>query len=178
MDAYVGEIRAVGFNYAPNGWAMCQGQIMQIRSNSALFAILGTTYGGNGTTTFALPNLCGRAIINAGQGPGLSTYPRGAAVGSEGVTLTLAQTPPHNHGISGTLPAFDGPADLTNPSKNFLASATASQYGETAGNQTMAPDIIKGTSGPSGGGQAHNNMMPYLTMNYIICLAGVFPPRS
>lgn len=178
MDAYVGEIRAVGFNFAPVNWAMCQGQIMQIRSNTALFAILGTMYGGNGTTTFALPNLCGRAIINAGQGPGLSTYPQGAAVGSESVTLDLMQTPAHIHTITGTLPVFNGNADSANPSKNFLANTPINQYGEAAGTGTMAQGIIKGTSGPSGGGQAHNNMMPYLTMNYIICLNGIFPPRS
>lgn len=178
MDAYVGEIRAVGFNFAPNNWAMCQGQILQIRSNTALFAVIGTMYGGNGTTTFALPNLCGRAVVNAGQGPGLSTYPQGAAVGSEGITLDLTQTPAHLHTITGTLPAFDGNADKVDPSKNFLASTVAGQYGEGAGTKTMAQGIIKGNSGPSGGGQAHNNMMPYLAMNYIICLNGIFPPRS
>ncbi|MBF9141097.1 phage tail protein [Hymenobacter properus] len=178
MEAYIGEIRAVGFNFAPQNWALCQGQIMQIRSNTALFSILGTTYGGNGTTTFALPNLCGRAIINAGQGPGLSTYPRGAAVGSEGVTLDMTQIPAHIHSITGTLPAFNGQADQGSPSNNFLATTAVNQYGEEAGSKTMGQGIIKGTSGPSGGGQAHSNMMPYLTMNYIICLVGVFPPRS
>ncbi|GAB3868503.1 tail fiber protein [Hymenobacter segetis] len=178
MEAYVGEIRAVGFNFAPQNWALCQGQIMQIRSNTALFSILGTTYGGNGTTTFALPNLCGRAIINAGKGPGLSVYPQGAAVGSEGVTLDMTQIPAHLHTITGTLPAFDGLADKGTPDNNFLATTSVSQYGEEAGSKTMGQGIIKGTSGPGGGGQAHSNMMPYLTMNYIICLVGVFPPRS
>ena len=178
MDAYTGEIRAVGFNFAPRGWALCAGQLMPISQNTALFSILGITYGGDGRSTFALPNLCGRAIINAGQGMNLTSYSLGATVGSESVTLDITQLPPHIHTLSGTLAATDADAGSTNPTNNYPATAPVPQYGEAAGGSTMGPNIVQGNAGPSGGSGSHDNMMPYQTLNYIICLAGIYPPRS
>jgi len=178
MDAYIGEVRAVGFNFAPRNWAFCSGQLLPISQNTALFSILGTNYGGDGRTTFALPNLNGQAVVNTGQGPGLSDYSLGEVTGTETETLLLNQLPAHTHAVSGQFLVQEGDGGFSDPTNNFLATSTDFQYSEGAGSGTMATDMIKGTAGPTGGNQAHSNMMPYLGINYIICLVGIFPARS
>lgn len=177
MDAYTGEIRPVAFPYAPRGWALCQGQTMSIAQNTALYSLLGTFYGGDGRTTFNLPNLSGQAVVGVGRGPGLSPYTVGQTAGSETVTLTMEQLPAHVHQLSGSFPVQTGPANLTDPTGGFLAGTNENQYSEGAGSGTMAP-LLQGTSGIAGGDQPHLNLMPSLVINYIICLQGIFPPRS
>jgi microcystin-dependent protein len=182
MDAFVGEIRAVGFNFAPRNWAFCQGQILPINQYTALFSLLGTTYGGDGRSTFALPDLRGRAAVQAGQGGGLSNYPLGQRNGVENVTLLPAQLPAHTHslGTAGSIGVTAAQGDLTSPVNNFLAATNnLNQYGEesTTG-ATMNPGSVTGTGGVQGGSAPHPNMMPYETINYIIALVGIFPPRS
>lgn len=177
MEPFVGEIRAVGFNYAPRGWALCDGSTLAIRSNTALFAILGTTYGGDGQQTFRLPDLRGRAIVNAGQGPGLSPYPLGAATGTETVTLDLNTMPAHTHGLD-PLKIHDGPGSSSSPSNTLLASSAEFQYGDAATPATMIAGMIRGSANPVGGSQPHSNLMPYTVLNYIIAVQGIFPPRS
>jgi microcystin-dependent protein len=180
MEPFVGEIRAVGFNYAPNGWATCRGQIMPISQNTALFAILGTTYGGNGTTTFGLPDLQGRVIVQQGQGPGLSPYTLGQVSGDENVTLLTTQLPAHTHGLTASIATNNGDSSgtLASPENAFLAVAAINQYSDDPASGTqMAVDAVTGTLAPVGGSQPHSNMMPYLTTNYIIALQGIFPQR-
>jgi microcystin-dependent protein len=172
MEAYVGEIGIVGFNFPPKGWAFCNGQILSIAQNQALFSLLGTTYGGDGRTTFALPNLQGRAPIHFGQGSGLSGYTLGQAGGVESVTLNTDQMPSHDHAgsCSGSTGSIPGPGSnvwaITSTGEKPYSNAT--------------PDNKMSTQGinPSGGGQAHANIQPYLALNFIICLVGIFPSRS
>ena len=175
-EAFIGEIRMVGFNFAPRGWAFCNGQILPISQNTALFALLGTTYGGNGQTTFALPDLQGRVPIHQGQGPGLTQHYIGEIGGVENVTLTQQQMPLHNH----QLIASGGEATQSSPSGNFNAASTdpntlssVNSYNSTAG-ATMNGAAIN----PSGGNQPHTNVQPYLCVNFIICLSGIFPSRN
>ena len=180
MDAFVGEIRAVGFNFAPRGWALCNGALMPINRSTALFSILGTQYGGDGSTTFALPDLRGRAIVQTGQGPGLSNYVQGQMNGVEGVSLVLGQIPAHTHTVtSAQLKANSATSNGTSPADSFLGgSGTVSQYGEEAAGLTMATNSVTGDTSVAGAGAPHSNMMPYLVLNYIIALEGIFPPRS
>ncbi len=169
MDPFVGELRLFGFNFAPRGWALCQGQLLPIAQNTALFSLLGTTYGGNGQTTFALPDLRGRAPIGFGQGPGLSDRVQGQWVGAEQVTLVGAQLPPHNHTV-GASSAATGKS----PAGSYPAFTTgASSYGGTADLQ-MSPTMVGG----GGGSQPHGNMSPALVLNWCIALEGIFPSRS
>jgi microcystin-dependent protein len=177
MEPYVGEIRSVGFTFAPMGWAFCDGSLLQIRSNTALFSILGTQYGGDGQTTFALPDLRGRAIVNAGQGPGLTNYPIGAKAGVEGVALNLAQTPAHVHGANIQFNINTAVGSSTEARNNFLSSSTQLQFAEEAGSGTMASSMIAGTGASAGGGQFHDNRQPYLAVDYIIAVVGIFPQR-
>lgn len=174
-EPFIGEIRAVGFNFAPRNWAMCNGQLLPIAQNTALFSILGTTYGGNGTTTFALPNLQGRAAMHAGQGNGLSNHILGEAAGQESVTLTQANLPSHTH----TLLAAPVIGNTTSPANAALA--VAAQGVPMYGPASDAVDTLHaqalgyaGTASP----QPHNNMQPYLVLNYVIALQGVFPSRN
>jgi microcystin-dependent protein len=170
MDNFIGEIRMVGFNFAPKGWAFCNGQLLPIQQNSALFALLGTTYGGNGSTTFALPNMQSRMPMHVGTGPGLSQRVMGEASGTENVTLIATQVPPHTHPLN----VNTGGAEGNSPSNTYLAqSGGGDSYAETA-NGIMNPLAI----GPNGGGQPHDNMPPYLVVNFIIALTGIFPSRS
>ncbi|MFD2720678.1 phage tail protein [Hymenobacter monticola] len=179
MDAFVGEIRPVGFNFAPRNWMLCQGQTLSIAQNTALFSILGTSYGGDGRTTFNLPNLCGQAVVGVGQGPGLSLYKPGQVAGTETVTLTMDQLPAHVHAFGGTFPVQDGPANSAEPAGGFPASTGENnQYSEGPGSGTMAANLVQGAAGVAGGSQPHSNMMPSLCINYIICVSGIFPPRS
>lgn len=174
-DQYLGEIRMFGGNFAPTGWALCDGQLLPISQNQALFAILGTTYGGNGVTTFALPDLRGRVPMGWGQGPGLSPRAIGEASGSETVTLIQTQMPAHTHLASAT--TQDG--NSTAPTGALWATAVdssnqqGSSYGTTP-NTTMSPAAI----GMAGGNQPHDNMQPFLCVSFIIALQGVFPSRS
>ncbi len=171
MDPFVAEIRLFPFNFAPKGWAMCNGQIMAIAQNTALFSLLGTNYGGDGKSTFGLPNLQNAGAIHAGQGPGLSSYTQGQTGGSETVTLLTAELPAHLH--QARCSSTDG--NDYGPSGDFWAPDVTGnpQYGKNA-TTTMAGDAV----GPTGGSQPHNNMQPYLALNYCIALQGVFPARS
>lgn len=168
---YLAEIRAFGFNFPPRGWALCDGQLLPINQNQALFSLLGTTYGGDGRTTFALPDLRGRTAIKYGQGPGLAAYQLGSAAGQESVTLTLDQIPAHSHGLQ----ASSAAADQEEPSNaRVLGKVEEDIYGSGEANQPLGGSAVGGT----GGGQAHENMQPFLVLNFCIALQGVFPSRN
>jgi microcystin-dependent protein len=169
-DQYLGEIRMFGGNFAPAGWALCNGQLLQISQNTALFAIIGTYYGGNGVNTFALPNLQSRVPVHQGQGPGLGNYVIGEMGGVENVTLTTQQMPLHGHVVN----AVGSNAGTDQPSNAFLAKAGAQVYSTAASNATMAPTMI----GPSGGSTPHPNIQPFLCVTFIIALTGIFPTRN
>jgi microcystin-dependent protein len=172
---FVGEIEIFGFNFAPLGWAQCQGQLMPISQNTALFSLLGTQFGGDGKTTFALPNLQGQIPVGQGQGPGLSQYVVGETAGSETVTLTLAEIPSHTH----TLPVDAGDGRGPAPSPTTVLGATGRGAMDVyAAAATSGATMTVNSVGFSGGSQGHNNMMPYLTLNYCISLQGIFPPRQ
>lgn len=176
MDQYLGEIRMFGGNFAPVGWALCQGQLMSISQYAALFSILGTTYGGDGISTFGLPDLQGRAPLHWGQGQGLSNYEIGAQVGVESVTLITNQMPAHTHAMS----ANSQPGTESKPNGAFLAnSADASLNGLTIYSAATSDTTLNPTSMTSAGGsQPHDNMQPYLAINYIIATEGLFPTRN
>jgi microcystin-dependent protein len=167
-EPFLGMIAIFGFNFAPRGWAFCNGQILPIAQNTALFALLGTTYGGNGQTTFGLPDLRGRAPVHFGQGPGLSSYDLGQQGGTETVTLTGAQTGPHTHGVS----ASNAPTSKS-PSGNLPANFGTVAYGSSA-DLSMSPAMVQ----PNTGGQPHNNIQPYLAINFCIAIEGIFPSRN
>lgn len=168
----------VGFNFAPRGWALCDGQLLPISQNSALFSLLGTTYGGDGRTNFGLPDLRGRTAVHVGNGPGLSPYRWGEKGGAERVTLNLNQIPSHAH----TLRCKDTNGTTSNPSGKFLAKApdstalppTSTDLYADDSNGLMAPTSVT----PNGGGQAHENRVPYLAVYHCIALTGIFPSRS
>jgi microcystin-dependent protein len=175
MDPYIGEIRLFAGNFAPRGWALCNGQIMAIASNTALFSILGTNYGGNGTTTFGLPNLQAGTAIGQGSGPGLTPRQVGETGGSPNVTLTIPTMPSHNHTFTGEQAQADNPS----PIGNFVAvNRNLSPYTAPGASGLNVQPMNPMAVGVAGGGQPHNNMQPYLGLNYIIALQGVFPPRS
>ncbi len=170
---FVAEIRIFGFNFAPVGWATCNGQIMPISQNTALFSLLGTTYGGDGKTTFALPNLQGSAPMHAGQGAGLSLRDLGEIGGEATVTLLQTEMPSHPH----TAQAYPnaGGMDPTNNSWSLANQRGISEYApSSAQNVQMSPQALS----IAGGSLPHNNLMPYLTVNFCIALQGIFPARS
>ncbi len=170
-DPFVAEIRIFPFNFAPKGWAWCNGQIMPISQNTALFSLLGTTYGGDGTSTFALPDLQGRAQMHPGQGPGLSLHDLGETGGSETVTLLQSEVPAHNH----TVNVSGRPANENDAEGQYWAGASINVYNANATNLgAMAPQALS----IAGASLPHNNLQPYLTVNFCIALQGVFPPRS
>ena len=172
-DPFLGEIRLFPYNFAPRGWAFCNGQIMAISQNTALFSLLGTTYGGNGTTNFALPDLRGRVAVSSGQGPGLSSYVLGQQSGSENTTLLQAQMPAHSHTVSPA--ANDAAASVTRPGGAVMARVSTAIYaGAGDGSTTMAASTTSNT----GGNQPHTNIQPLLVLNYCIALQGIFPSRS
>ena len=172
-NPFVGELRLVGFNFNPVGWALADGQILPISQNTALFSLLGTQYGGNGTSNFALPNMQGNVPVGAGQSPGLSQYSQGETGGSSTVTLLASETPNHNH----TLMARILPGNSATPIGNSLAGSEAgNMYTPTA---TPRSQMYQSALSPyPGGSQPHENMMPYLGMYWIIALVGVFPARQ
>ncbi len=173
-DPFVAEIRIFGFNFAPTGWAQCNGQILPISQNTALFSLLGTTYGGNGQSTFALPNLEGSVPMFWGQGAGLSLYDEGQQGGSEFVTLLTSEIPLHNHNLM-SLQSFAGSANI--PTNNVFAKTVDpfKPYTPTVNPLGQMADV---DLAPVGGSLPHNNLQPYLVLNFCIALQGVFPPRS
>jgi microcystin-dependent protein len=172
-DPFVAEIRIFPFNFAPRGWAFCNGQLMPISQNTALFSLLGTTYGGDGKSTFALPDLQGSAPMHPGQGAGLSFHDLGEVGGAETVTLLQSEIPSHTHGMRASLDTADLAVPL--PTRS-LAKASANLYNASNAGGT-SPLAAQGLT-LAGGSQAHNNMQPYLTVNFCIALQGVFPPRG
>jgi microcystin-dependent protein len=171
-DPFVAEIRIFPFNFAPKGWAWCDGQLLPLSQNTALFSLLGTTYGGNGQSNFALPDLQGSAPMHPGQGQGLSVHNLGEAGGSETVTLLQSEIPAHSHGMNA---AAQDPATakLVNPNASFSLSQGGGIYQDNA--DTALSDQALA---PSGSSFPHNNMQPYLTFYFNIALQGVFPPRT
>ena len=197
MEAYLGMIAAFGFNFAPRGWMLCYGQLLSISQNSALFALLGTTYGGNGQTTFALPNLQGRTAIGQGPGGGLSPYAMGQMSGSESITLQSANMPVHAHIMPATAATQAGTAvaangDASTPENNYLALSpkigsgpNATQlktYATTAATPVKlgggAISTASATTGQAGGSVPISIIQPYLAINYCIALTGIFPSRN
>lgn len=171
-DPFIGEIRMFGGSFAPAGWALCQGQLMPISENEPLFNLIGTTYGGDGQETFALPDLQGRIPIHQGQGPGISqNYIIGEKAGVESVTLTTQQIPIHSHSVL----ASTDPATSTLASGNITAATNQLEvYTENSPTKTFAPNTLS----PTGGSQPHDNMMPFLVITFIISLFGIFPSQT
>ncbi|MDP2313790.1 MAG: tail fiber protein [Pseudomonadota bacterium] len=175
MEPFIGQLMLVGFNFAPKGWAFCNGQLMSIAQNTALFSLLGTTYGGDGITTFALPDLRGRAPIHFGQGPGLSNYVQGEVTGTESVSLLTTNLPAHTHAIV----ANNGTGNTNSPEGAFLAGYGSSAppegpYTNASPNTTLSP----GSVAPTGGSQPVGILNPLLVLNWVIALEGIFPSRS
>ena len=178
---FIGEIRIFGFNFAPRGWAFAQGQLLPIAQNTALFSILGTTYGGNGQSNFGLPNFSGYSPMSQGQGPGLSLYVLGETSGEPTVTITNDTMPRHSHALNGAGPQPNNVAQIVGtPANNAFLSASGPNFAYTAPPVdpttlvNMAPTAISFT----GGGQPHSNQQPFLVLNFCVALQGVFPPRN
>jgi microcystin-dependent protein len=170
-EPFFGEIRMFAGNFAPSGWSLCDGQLLSISQNDALFSLLGTIYGGDGETTFGLPDLRGRIPIHAGSGPGLSPRQLGAKSGAENVTITTNQLPSHTHTVKGTNDA----SNSTEPAGRVPASSTSIDlYVNTAPTVDFNASAVPGV----GGNQSHNNLMPYLCINFIIALFGIYPSRQ
>ena len=174
-EPFTAEIRIFAGNFAPRGWAFCNGQLLPVSQNTALFSLIGTTYGGDGRTTTALPDLQGKAPMHPGRGPGLTARRLGQRGGVEEVTLTEAQMPSHNHGLHGrTAIGVAGNGNSNDPVNNFTSKPT-SGFAYAGGTKTpMASAAVSNT----GGSQPHNNMQPFLCMNFIIALAGLYPSKS
>jgi len=170
MDPFIGQIIFFAGNFAPRGWAFCNGQLLSVAENTALFAILGTTYGGNGQTNFALPDLRGRVPVHPGHGPGLSNYALGQQAGTETVTLGITQIPSHGHTF--TPGCSSDPPNSQTPDNNVPAALDSQAYGSEA-NANMRP----ANSSTAGGSQAHDNLPPYTCVNFIIAVEGAFPSR-
>lgn len=171
-DPFIGEIKIVGFGFAPRSWAFCDGQLLSVAQNQALFSLLGTTYGGDGATTFALPDLRGRVAMHPGFGPGLSPRSWGEKAGAETHTLTSSQMPSHNHPHLST----DNEGDSVSPGGKFPASAEepVRPWGSASSGAGMAPGVVANT----GGSQPHNNIQPFLAVYFCIALQGIYPSRN
>jgi microcystin-dependent protein len=172
-DPFVAEIRIFPFNFAPKGWAWCDGQLLPLSQNTALFSLLGTIYGGDGQSTFALPDLQGRAPMHPGQGPGLSLHDLGETGGSDTVTLVNSEIPAHSHAVR-AVGADPGELQAPSAARNLARSGGGFAYAVGPANAQMAAETLA----VAGGGQPHNNLMPYLTFYFAIALQGVFPPRN
>lgn len=173
MEFYIGQILLFAGTFAPRGWAYCHGQLLSIQQNSALFSILGTTYGGNGTTNFGLPDLRGRVPMGTGQGPGLTPRSLGEIGGTESVTLTLQHLPAHQHQAFGTAE----PASSISPGAGLWATPTEGEERRRAYGAGPLVAMNGQAIGMTGAGMPHTNVQPYLGLNYIICTAGIFPQR-
>ena len=172
MDPFVAEIRIFPFNFAPRGWAWCDGQLLPLSQNTALFSLLGTTYGGNGQSNFALPDLQGRAPMHPGQGPGLSLHDLGETGGSETVTLLQSEIPAHAHTLrANVLDVAD--TNVPSPAASFALSSGGALF-QSSANVQLAPQALA----IAGGNLPHNNLMPYVTFHFCIALQGVYPPRG
>lgn len=171
-DPFVGEIRMVGFNFAPKGWAQCNGQLLPLSQNTALFSLLGTFYGGDGKSTFALPNLEGSAPMDQGQGPGLSARYLGEVSGSPSSTLLTSEMPSHTH-VARANAEGSTTSDPASSIWTQVAPIKSPPYGPATNLVTMSPQAVT----IAGGSQPHNNMQPFLVVNFIIALQGIFPPR-
>lgn len=169
-EPFVGEIRMFAGNFAPRGWAFCDGQLLAVSQNDALFSLLGTIYGGDGRTTFGLPDLRGRVPIHAGQGPGLNNRRLGARGGAENVTLTVNQLPGHSHTIQASADAATGP----NPGGEVLAETSSDRSYRDAADTALSSNALSSV----GGSRSHPNLMPYLCVHFIIALFGIYPSRS
>ena len=172
-EPFVAEIRIFPYNFAPRNWAFCDGQLLPISQNTALFSLVGTFYGGDGRTTFGLPNLQGRLPMHPGNGPGLTTRQLGEIGGAETATLTAAQMPSHGH----TVQANSNPADLSSPTANRSLARSSGGFAWQDTNSNLvdrAPQAV----GNAGGGQPHNNLMPYTVLNFCIALTGIYPSRA
>lgn len=172
-DQFVAEIRIFPFAFATNGWALCNGQLMPISQNTALFSLLGTTYGGDGKSTFALPNLQGMAPMQQGQGQGLSLRDLGESAGEQYVTLLTSEMPLHPHAAMA-----NGTGTVNGPAGNFWAASLISKAGAPLYMGSSNTQMNGLATGLTGGSQPHNNLMPYLTLNFCIALQGIYPPRS
>jgi microcystin-dependent protein len=174
VDPFVAEIRIVGFNFAPTGWAQCNGQLLPISQNTALFSLLGTFYGGDGKSTFALPDFQGSVPIHQGQGPGLSDRFLGEQSGVDFITLLQSEIPIHSHPVN----VVGDPGEIATPGPTTtLARSQGGQAYQTTVNAGLVNMAFQ-TLAPAGGGLPHNNLMPYLVLNFIIAMQGVFPPRT
>jgi microcystin-dependent protein len=172
-NQFVGQLQLVGFNFAPVQWAFAAGQLLPISQNTALFSLLGTQYGGNGTSNFGLPNLQGNCAIGQGSAPGLSTYDIGDTGGTTAVTLISSQMPSHSHASRG----LTSRAEVTDPTNAAFGQSDGLAY-STASQPSLTPLNPSALAPFNGGNQPHNNLMPYLSMNWIIALSGVFPSRD
>ncbi|MGL4400501.1 MAG: phage tail protein [Luteolibacter sp.] len=176
---FIGEIRMFGLNFSPRNWSFCNGQLISIASNTALFSLLGTQYGGNGTTTFALPDLRGRTPLNQGNGPGLSLRVIGQTGGVENVTLGLNEMPAHTHAAqtAASAPCKNSAGNSDTPAGNYPSAGPAEIFSGTS-NGSMGAMTVTGTLGASGGSQPHTNLPPFLCVNFCIALQGIFPSRN
>ncbi|UZD24136.1 tail fiber protein [Algoriphagus halophytocola] len=188
MEPFLGQIMMVGFNFAPRGWALCDGSILPISSYTALFSLLGTTYGGDGRTTFALPDLRGRAPIGMGHGPGLSLRAQGAKGGAETTTLNVTNIPSHNHSVAPSpvnassqnateqVPGTNGATTLASPVASGRPAAIYNNQTPDVTLNTAGGNVL--STGNTGGSIPFNNMEPFIAMNYVIALNGIFPSRN
>jgi len=180
-EPFIGEIRMVGFTFAPRGWANCDGQLLPIAQNTALFSLFGTIYGGDGRTTFALPDLRGRVPIHTGNGPGLTSRTQGSRSGAERVTLGVNNLPAHNHAATSTANCNGVAGNSNDAVGNFWADdagVSSGTYHTGPSNATMNAGAVQTTVANTGGGQAHENMQPFLVIRFIVALTGLFPSRN
>lgn len=181
-EPFIGEIKILGFNFAPLGYQTCQGQLMSIAENTALFALIGTYYGGDGQSTFALPDLQGRAPVGQGQGAGLPSYLIGEEAGSTSTSISTANLPAHIHpgaGISVNIPVSTGGSDIASPEGAFLCDRGAEVYSSIAtSGKNYGASTVSGNTGATGSSMPFDIMNPYLTINYSIAIEGIFPSRS
>ena len=180
MEPYTGEIRIFAGNFAPQGWLYCQGQLLAISEYEALYTLIGTTYGGDGQQTFALPSLASRVVVGQGPLPSGSTYELGQALGTENVTLTAAQAPLHGHPFSGTLGVVEGGGTAqANPTNNYFGPKGGNAYSAALADKPgkLASGAVVGQASVAGGSQAHTNIQPVLATSYIICTSGIYPSQ-